>query len=634
MQLLSIVLLFVTSVLANLAKFDNDEYSQVCAGVYSKKDWGGSFKPHISLTLNQFNDHKYNSKNKDLQASDADADADANDADGVSVSYIIFEYKDLVNIGEYLGDGKYKFICDDYAINDLKLCKEEQKGQFIVNANQTYFTILTSQITQLGPVKEISYPINETGYYCVSTFSVDKDAKYRGTINFQNAFGQLNASEIPKLPAYGILTLCYAIALALFGFRFFVKRKQNQILPLQRYLLAMLGFLTFDTLVVWSYYDCINRVKSPSNGFVIAYMVFMAICNAIKITFSFFLLLCIALGYGVVKLKLKKSTMFWCKILAACNFVSSLVYLIFNYYGGSSSALVSSQSIESVDAGGFLGLLPLIPISIVLSIYYVTILSSIRQTTHNLHQQRQVIKLQLYQNLFRIIFFAIIMTFLGLTLSSFIYLSMSTTDMFEQHWKSSFFIFDFWPSVVFFVVFMIIAWLWRPTETSYMLAVSQQLSGGGDDEDGDGDPDDPNYQGPGGREFELDDLSLLSHDDDNEEDEEGGHAGNILGRNRVERDSFDVGDDHRKDPFADPSNSSVNGKNLGSNSNNQLKPPGYNEVDHRDSGENSLHNNNNRDNVPTDSANGQTLFELEGEDSEPEDAEEDDRLNNRSKKDN
>lgn len=312
----------------------------------------------------------------------------------------------------------------------------------------------------------------------------------------------------------------------------------------------MLGFLTFDTLVIWSYYDYINRVSNPSNGFGIFYMIFMAILNSVKITFSFFLLLCIALGYGVVKLKLNKRTMLYCKILAGFNFASSLTYLIFNYISGSSTALVNSDSIEDGDAGNFLGLLPLIPISIVLSIYYVTILTSLRKTTQSLHQQRQIIKLQLYQKLFKIVFSAIVLTFLGLTLSSFIYLSMSTTEMFEQHWKSAFFIFDFWPSVVFFMVFMIIAWLWRPTETSYMLAVSQQLSTGGDEDDPNFDPENPNYQGPGGTEFELDDLSLMSHDDDEEDDNDGDLNTGRNARRNVDRDSFEIDDGHQLLPKA------------------------------------------------------------------------------------
>ncbi|KAG7662726.1 uncharacterized protein J8A68_003785 [[Candida] subhashii] len=504
--------ILISVVVANLVKFDHDRYSQICAGMYSKHDWGGSIKPHIGMTLQQFNKNVYNPKDKN-QKVDGD----------ISVSFIIFEFRDFPNIGVYLGDNKYKYICDDFAVKN-NLCDKSQLGLFIVKPGATNNTILTAKIPQLGAAA-IHYPINETGYYCVSTFSTIAKAEYKGTINFQNAFGQLSASEILKLPAYAILTICYAITLALFGFQFFKKRKENQILPLQKYLLAMIAFLTFDTLVVWSYFDLVNRIQSPSSAFALFYMFFITLLNSIKITFSFFLLLCISLGYGVVVLKLDKKTMLRCKILAGCNFVACMIYFLNSYFSGSSNALAASSDLENTDTGSFVALLPLIPISITLCIYYVTVLSAIRTTTQNLHKQRQIIKLQLYQNLFRIMFAAVILTFFGLTISSFVYLSMSTTEMFEEHWKGSFFMFDFWPSIVFFLVFMAIAWLWRPTETSYMLAVSQQLSTGEDVDD-----NDPNG-GQQGHEFELDDLSLMSHSDDEA-------AGD--NRRNVERDSFEL----------------------------------------------------------------------------------------------
>ena len=64
MQLLfvSLSLFYIGVVLANLARFDENSLSQVCSGMYSKQDWGGSFKPHIGLTLNQFDTLKYDPK--------------------------------------------------------------------------------------------------------------------------------------------------------------------------------------------------------------------------------------------------------------------------------------------------------------------------------------------------------------------------------------------------------------------------------------------------------------------------------------------------------------------------------------------------------------------------------------------
>jgi len=498
MRFLTTALALAGVVAANKVAIDNDVNSQICEGMYSKHDWGGSITPHIGIWLDKFGKDKFNPKKPDAEP-----------LEKIEVSYVIFEYKDLSHLGKVdPNTGVRVYICSEKAI-EAGLCEEKLLGNFLVDADITNTTVYTAKLTHLGQAN-ITYLVEKTGYYCVSTYISDS-TKYLGSVNFQNAFGQLSASEIPKLPAYGILTLCYAVTMALYGFQFFKKRKQNQILPLQRYLLAMLAFLTFDTLVLWSYFDLVNRTRSQ-NWFTKFYMVFLSIMNSAKMTFSFFLLLLIGLGYGVVVLKLPKKIMFRCKILAGCHFTASMIYLIGSYHNAANGSSTSSSDISSQGVGASLWvLLPLIPVTITLTLYYVLILSSIRTTTANLHKQRQVIKLQLYENLFRIISLSVIFTIGGLVLSSFIFLSLSTTEVIELHWKGSFFIFDFWPSVIFFFVFLGVSWLWRPTETSYMLAVSQQVSTSEGPEDGE-QGENGGYQH--GHEFELDDLSVMSHSDE------------------------------------------------------------------------------------------------------------------------
>lgn len=570
---------FIVAAYGNKVTFDEGSNSQVCAGVYSKHDWGGSDKPMIEVNLAQFGSEVYDPKSKSY---------DEGREDTVSVTYVLFEYKDIGNIGVYL-DGGYRYICDDIAIEG-GACEEKQRNRFII-ANVTNSTIVSGQLSHVGSA-HIEYAVNQTGYYCFSTFTTVADKKYKGEVNFHNAFGELSGSEIPKLPAYGILSICYAIALSLFSFQFFKKRKENQILPLQRYLLAILGFLTFDTIVVWSYYDLVNRTKSPNNAFVLVYMSFLSLLNAAKITFSFFLLLCIGLGYGVVSLKLKKSLMFKCKLLAAAHFIASLVYLIPTYYNGEAFTTSSSSNIDEKYGGSIWGLITMIPITITLTIYYITILGSIRQTTANLHKQRQVIKLQLYQKLFKIILFSVVLTMAGLVISSFIFLSMSNTDMIESHWKSAFFIFDFWPSAIFFFVFIGVAWLWRPTETSYMLAISQQLSGEGQELDDDAAAEQQHAGYHQGREFELDDLSLLSHSDDEAENNR---------REDGDQDSFELRNTHPAVNDNATSSSAV------------LEPPVYDAYDKKVTQE---------EDIPENS----TLFEVGDHDEESDEERADDRL--------
>ncbi|CCE88421.1 Piso0_001926 [Millerozyma farinosa CBS 7064] len=530
LRLLLLYFFFTLEVVnANLVKFDVRK-SSVCSGVYSKKDWGGRFVPNIEFVLEQFGSKKYDHKG-----------GNSGDDDHISMTYVVFEYKDLDKLGYPLSNGDRKYICDDDAIKS-GYCKEDEKWSVIVNSKTSNSTIKTGDLKHLGPAK-LEYNVKNTGLYCLYTASRFDD-KYRGLVNFQNAFGYLSGSDIPKLPAYGILTICYAMVLALYGFQFYKKRNQNQILPLQRYLLGMLGVLTFDSLVVWSYYDLVNRTKNPSSGFVTFYMLFLSLMNSIKTTFSFFILLCIALGYGVVLLKLKKSVMLKCKILAGAHFAATMLYLVATYYSGGSGIGSGSDLSDDSSGTGVKDLFPIIPVAITLTVYYISILTSIRQTTVSLNKQRQVIKLQLYRKLFFIIFFSVVMTFAGLVLSTFAYLSMSTTQAIEEDWKSAFFVFDFWPSVVFFFAFLGVAWLWRPTETSYMLAVSQQVSTG---EGQDDDLEDHVNAEPGyhqGREFELDDLSLISHSDNENQGQD--------------RNSFELHESHNDGVATKGKNSSTN----------------------------------------------------------------------------
>ena len=74
-------------------------------------------------------------------------------------------------------------------------------------------------------------------------------------------------------------------------------------------------------------------------------------------------------------------------------------------------------------------------------------------------------------------------------------LGMSAVEMIEKNWRYRFFFTDFWSSLVYFVVFVLISFIWRPTSTSYMLALSQQL------------PTDPDNIA----DFDLDDMSSINN---------------------------------------------------------------------------------------------------------------------------
>lgn len=56
----------------------------------------------------------------------------------------------------------------------------------------------------------INYPIKKTGYYCVAAFGFP-DGDFKGVVEFREAYGELPATQIPKLPFYGGITILYAV---------------------------------------------------------------------------------------------------------------------------------------------------------------------------------------------------------------------------------------------------------------------------------------------------------------------------------------------------------------------------------------------------------------------------------------
>ena len=67
-----------------------------------------------------------------------------------------------------------------------------------------------TQSVHLKDPQPLNYPIKKTGYYCVGTFGFSA-SEYKAVVEFRNAYGELQAAQIPKLPFYGALTIVYAV---------------------------------------------------------------------------------------------------------------------------------------------------------------------------------------------------------------------------------------------------------------------------------------------------------------------------------------------------------------------------------------------------------------------------------------
>lgn len=340
------------------------------------------------------------------------------------------------------------------------LCEESQIGEFIVSktANlSSYGKIVTQKIDLTNPTA-LNYPLEKTGFYCVSTFPSSSSINYNAVAVFQNSYGNLAASQIPKLPFFGGAAIAYALVFALWMFQYVQHR--SDILPVQNYITAICGFLVVEMITIWGYYDYTNSSNSTVGSTI--YLITLSILNAFRNAFTFFLLLIVCLGYGVVKPSLG-DLMWKCRALAAAHFIFAVVYTISSY-------------IVSPDHAGPVVLFVVLPLSLTMTTFYVWILASLASTTKHLEERKQQVKAQMYRKLWHILLGSIIIIFGFFFINAVVFASESTLDFITNHWKSRWFMLDGWLNVVYFVDFCIIAFLWRPTENNRRFAMSTQLA--------------------------------------------------------------------------------------------------------------------------------------------------------------
>ena len=413
--------------------------------MYNKAAWGGRIEPGITVRFTPSESH-----------------------DDI-VSLVIFEFEDEPYLGRFTSpdDRREKsYICTP---ENLKagLCSEGHEGEFILaaNTNTSSRGSIFTQAVHLANKTPIYYPIKRTGYYCVwaVTYPLDAEKEFAGVVTFQNTYGELPASQIPKLAFYGGLTIVYAVIGTLWAFLYVQHR--HDILPVQNYITAIVIFLMLEMAITWVFYDYENR--HGKNTFSKFLMTLVAILNAGRNSFSFFLLLIVCMGYGVVKPSLG-ALMKYVRILAILHFVFGVVYA------------VASLSITPENAGPFV-LLVILPLAATLTAFYVWTLNSLKLTMKELEERKQHQKGLMYRRLWWSLVTSILVIFGFFFLNSLTFAGHASPDFVPTHWKTRWFVLDGWLNLVYLADLAVIAYLWRPTANNRRFAMSDELA---QDEDG------------------------------------------------------------------------------------------------------------------------------------------------------
>ncbi|ERS96988.1 uncharacterized protein SPSK_02343 [Sporothrix schenckii 1099-18] len=453
-----------------------EDNRQRCAGMYSRSSWGGAVDPFILVKFDSY-----------------DGPVDP------IVSLLIFEWRDEPFIGDQPDPSKPKIIICEPQYVKLGYCNATSVGEFVLQPNTTEKSnnLVFTKAVDIKNAEPVNYSIKKTGYYCVVTAPFQA-TDYGAVIEFRNAYGELPATQIPKLPFYGGITILYAVVAVFWGFLYYQHRAD--ILAVQNYITAILIFLVFEMLMTWGFYDFLNRHGANIGSKVL--LVVVAVLNAFRNSFSFFLLLIVCMGYGVVKSSLGR-VMWYVRILAVAHFVFGLVYAI-------TSLLVTP------DAAGPYVLLIILPLAGTLTAFYVWTLNSLNFTLKDLRERKQHAKETMYKKLWWCILLSIITLFSFFFFNSFSFASSSDPDFVPFHWKTRWFVLDGWMNLVYFADVAFVAYVWRPTANNRRFAMSDEIA---QDDDGT---------------FEIANMDIGVPDDfdeDDDYDDDGQLKPNAGGRN-------------------------------------------------------------------------------------------------------
>lgn len=339
------------------------------------------------------------------------------------------------------------------------MCEEADLGAFILkgNATEKSKSLIRTEAIHLKDPGAINYPVKRTGYYCISTAQWSA-AGYDGIVEFRNAFGELPAAQIAKLPFYAIATLVYALLAIGWGILYWIHRRD--ILAVQNYITAILVFLVVEMFMTWLFYDYQNR--HGLNVGAKALLIVVSVLSAARNSFSFFLLLIVCMGYGVVKHTLGK-TMWWVRALGGAHFVFGVIYA------------VASLSVTPENAGPLV-LLVVMPLAGTLTAFYIWTLNSLNYTMKDLVERKQHVKAGMYRKLWWAILASIIVIFAFFFVNSWTFAGgSSAADFVPNHWQTRWFILDGWLNLVYFADVVFIAYVWRPTPNNRRFAMSDEV---------------------------------------------------------------------------------------------------------------------------------------------------------------
>lgn len=389
-------------------------------------------------------------------------------SDEGSAAVAIFHFKDRNNIETMSSFADY-LICSQLDV-EASVCLPAEVGKFHLRDRSGQWPIVNEKLTWAGgkaAVTEqnlnvsvsnglfnVKYSVAETGFYCVFLGSErsegHKDFEARFLVN--NSYGKLPAIYYPALPFFLCLSVLYS-SYAVIWISVSAKHWQS-LLPIQNYVSGVIGFLIVEMAFNYEFFNSYN-VHGVVNHTLLAFTV---ILNAARNSISFFMMLIVCLGYGVVKHTLG-DRMKVVLMLTLAHFLCNVLY--------------ATNSMLASDVNANMVFLTALPLSITMSVFYTWTISALSDTISHLEKRRQAVKLLMYTRLRMIITFSLVTVFLIFIANAFNLAHKREEAWIENQWKYRWMLLDGALNILYLVTFTLIAFLWMPCENNERYGLDQ-----------------------------------------------------------------------------------------------------------------------------------------------------------------
>lgn len=165
--------------------------------------------------------------------------------------------------------------------------------------------------------------------------------------------------------------------------------------------------------------------------------------------------------------------MWKCRALGIAHFIFGVVFAV-------GAMLVTPES-----ASPWV-LLIIVPLTATTTCFYVWIIGSLNQTIRDLAERKQTVKMTMYKRVWGLLLWSVLVLFSFLFLNVAAFAQSSEDDFAPENWKSRWcvapcdgsdcrFFLDGWLNILYFVVFVTIVVILRPTPNNSRFAMSDEV---------------------------------------------------------------------------------------------------------------------------------------------------------------